>query len=174
MSNLDGLIERIAAGDEAALCSLYHETCSAVYGFALSIVRNRADAEDVMQDTYLQIMKSASTYAARGKPLSWVLTVARNLALMKLRSGKHAAGTLALDDAIVPGDAPGLDREDALVLGAAMRALDDDERQIVVLHAISGFKHRETASLLNLKLSTVLSKYQRALRKLRRVLEEGE
>lgn len=55
-----------------------------------------------------------------------------------------------------------------------MKQLTDQERQIVMLHAVAGFKHREIAELLELPLSTVLSKYRRALKKLRHSLEKGE
>ena len=53
-----------------------------------------------------------------------------------------------------------------------MERLSDEERQIVMLHAVAGFRHRETAALLTLPLPTVLSKYQRALKKLRTILKE--
>lgn len=64
--------------------------------------------------------------------------------------------------------------EDRLVLTQCMKQLTDQERQIVMLHAVAGFKHREIAELLELPLSTVLSKYRRALKKLRHSLEKGE
>ncbi len=63
--------------------------------------------------------------------------------------------------------------EDRQVLDAALTALADDERQIVLLHAVTGWKHREIAGLLELPLSTVLSKYRRALLKLKTKLEGG-
>ena len=174
MNKLDGLIERIGAGDESALTTLYHETKTAVYGFALSIVKNRADAEDIMQDAYLQILRAAAAYQHRQKPLAWIFTIVRNLALMKIRSGKRHQGNLPIEDAILPADVPNLAREDIILLRAAMTQLEALDRQIIMLHALSGFKHREIAKLLALPLSTVLSKYQRALKKLRRRLEEGE
>ena len=64
--------------------------------------------------------------------------------------------------------------EDNLVLTAALQSLKAEESQIVMLYAVAGFKHREIASLLELPLSTVLSKYSRAIRKLKTILKEGE
>ena len=64
--------------------------------------------------------------------------------------------------------------EDRVVLEAALRLLTGEERRIVMLHAVAGLKHRETAELLELPLSTVLSKYRRALKKLKWGLEEKE
>ena len=66
------------------------------------------------------------------------------------------------------------DPEAALVLREALSILPDDAREIVLLHAVSGLKHREIAAALNLPLSTVLSKYARALQRLRRHLDANE
>ena len=173
MNHLDTLIQRVATGDDAALHSLYQETCSAVYGYALSILRNPHDAQDVMQDTYLRIIDAACHYSSQGKPLSWVLTIVKNLSLMKLRSSKRTAD-MPIEEEYFPADTPGLAREDAIVLHAALKHLDDIQRQIVILHAVNGMKHREIAQLLDVPLSTILSKYRRTLKKLRRILEEGE
>lgn len=84
----DGLILRIAEGDTAALEVLYRQTSASVYGFALSILRDPTAAEDVMQDTFVSVMQSASSYQPSGKPMAWLLTIARNLALMRLRKRK--------------------------------------------------------------------------------------
>ncbi len=168
----EGLIAQIAAGSTEALASLYRQTNSSVYGFALSIVKNSADAEDIMQETYLRICSCAGGYSPQGKPMAWILTIVKNLALMKLRSQKPVS---PLEDWDPPD---GRDHfrasEDRIVLAAALRYLSDDERQILILHAVSGLKQREIASLLELKLTTVLSKYRRALKKLKSHLMEGE
>ena len=81
----DALILRIAQGDTAALEVLYRQTSSSIYGFALSILRDPVAAEDVMQDTFVSVMQSAPGYQPSGKPMAWLLTIARNLALMRLR-----------------------------------------------------------------------------------------
>lgn len=71
-------------------------------------------------------------------------------------------------------DRPAFTSEDRLILRTAMEALSDEERQIVALHALSGFRHREIAEVLELPLATVLSKYHRALKKLRSRLAPSE
>ena len=81
----DSLILRVAQGDTQAFSELYLRVHKAVYGFALSIVKNQHDAEDVMQDTFLKVDAAAGSYQSKGKPMAWVLTIARNLALEKLR-----------------------------------------------------------------------------------------
>jgi DNA-directed RNA polymerase specialized sigma24 family protein len=85
---LDFYINRIGNNDKNALAELYHMTSAAVYGFALSILKNTQDAEDVLHDTYLRIYATAAGYKSMKKPLAWILTITRNLSLMKIRDGK--------------------------------------------------------------------------------------
>jgi RNA polymerase sigma factor (sigma-70 family) len=171
----ESLLSRIAAGDREAFAAFYHQTDRAVYGFALSILKNRQDAEDIMQDTYLRILDAAASYQPRGKPLAWVLTIARNLALMRLRAADRTrpedpeimeSGFSSAED----GTESALDR---LVLRGALSHLADQERQIVILHAVTGMKHREIAQLLQQPLPTVLSKYTRALARLQKWMNGG-
>jgi RNA polymerase sigma-70 factor (ECF subfamily) len=169
----EGLLSAIANGEVAALEQLYAQTKSSVYGYALSILKDRQNAEDVMQDTYIKLYGAAGSYKPQGKPMAWIFTITRNLALMKLRE-QGRRPTVPEED--VPLAAPGDDMERSLdrqVLAAALTTLSDEERQIVILHSVSGLKHREIAALLELPLSTVLSKYRRALAKLQKEMKEG-
>ena len=117
---------------------------------------------------------AAAGYRSSGKPMAWILTITRNLCLMKLRERQKTAGLPREDWERYLDSREEITPEDRLVLTQCMRRLNDQERQIVVLHAVSGFKHREIAELMELPVSTVLSKYRRALKKLRQSLEEGE
>ena len=171
---LEFLLRKIAKEDKDALTELYHLTSPSVYGFALSIVKNMDDAEDVLHDTYLRIYSSAGRYKCMGKPLAWILTITRNLSLMKLRDRKKTADLPEADWNSAFASLPAVTVEDRLMLTASMEKLSDEERQIVMLHAVSGFKHREIAEVLKLPLSTVLSKYRRTIKKLRVLLSEGE
>lgn len=170
---LDRQLAQIAGCDKDALGALYERTKSAVYGFVLSILKNAQDAEDVLQDTYINIYSSAQSYASRGKPMAWILTIARNLALMKVRERGKTADIPEEDWERYYQREEGLPEEDRLVLKAVMSTLAGEELQIVMLHAVAGFRHREIAALLELPLSTVLSKYHRAMKKLRIKLTEG-
>ena len=169
---LDQYIKCISMGDKSSLGVLYEKTKSAVYGFALSILKNPADAEDILHDVYVQIYKGAETYESKGKPMAWILTLTRNLALMKIREQKKAV--LLSSDEILQIHQPTLMDEDRMVIKAILSDLNDEERHIVVLHSLTGLKHREIASLLEMPLSTVLSKYNRAIKKLRKILKEEE
>jgi RNA polymerase sigma-70 factor (ECF subfamily) len=170
----ESCIGKIADGDKAALGTLYEHTKSAVYGFALSIVQNAQDAEDVLQDTFVSVFASARSYQRMGKPMAWVLTITRNLALMKIRSRRKTAGLPEEEWSLFIADRATVTSEDKLVLAAALKEVTPEESQIIMLHAVAGFKHREIAEVLELPLSTVLSKYNRAIKKLKSVLEEGD
>lgn len=174
-TNRDKLIEinirRIQRGNTDAIADIYDATKSSVYGFILSILKNPDDAEDVLQDTYIKICTSAALYESYGKPMAWILTIARNMALMKIRKQSRqvdipdfAWGELTDDKKV--------STEDKIVLEAALKRLTTEESSIVMLHAVSGIKHREIADILDMPLATVLSKYNRALKKLRKILEE--
>lgn len=98
--------------------------------------------------------------------------ITKNLSLMKLREKKKHQELEPEEWDInfhIPDSAGNV--EDRHLLEAALEILSDDERQIILLHAVSGLKHREIAKLLELALSTVLSKYRRALKKLRKYIE---
>ena len=165
----ENLILRMAEGDGGAFKELYMQTSSAVYGFALSILRNKYDAEDVMHDAYIKIYTSAVTYIPKGKPLSWILTIVRNLCLNKIRQGSISEDISDYYPYISIDNMD--DTDNKLLLEQALKILDYEERQIVILHALTGLKHREIAEILDLSLGTVLSKYNRSLKKMKKELE---
>ena len=170
---LDTLLGRIAIGDTAALEALYRRTQTAVYSFALSVLKNAHDAEDVLHDCYVAACNSAAQYHSRGKPMAWLITIAKNLCLQQLRAQRKTADMPEDMHAFLPADSAGMSVEDRTVLSACMRQLSDGERQIVTLHAVAGFKHREIAAILQMPLATVLSKYNRAIKKLKQHLQAG-
>ena len=170
---LDTLLGRIAIGDTAALEALYRRTQTAVYSFALSVLKNAHDAEDVLHDCYVAAWNSAAQYRSRGKPMAWLITIAKNLCLQQLRAQRKTADMPEDMHAFLPADSAGMSVEDRTVLSACMRQLSDGERQIVTLHAVAGFKHREIAAILQMPLATVLSKYNRAIKKLKQHLQAG-
>ena len=167
--DLEELLRQIALGSQQAFEELYRATDSAIYGYALSLMRNHHEAQDIMMDTYLKIRCAAHLYMPMGKTMAWILTITKNIARTKLRS---AGRQIPLDD--LEETTPSFDRdsEEAVALEQAMKVLGDQERQILILHAVTGLKHREIAEMLGMPLATVLSKYARSLKKLKKALEE--
>ena len=168
--NLDTLLIEISKGNNDAFEKLYIDTKASVYGYALSILKNTHKAEDVLQDTYVKIMTAAHLYTPGTKPMLWILTITRNLCLMKLRENKRYGEMPDYEEVAV--DSHETHFENKLVLNAAMKVLTSEESSIVVMHCVTGLKHREIAEIMSLPLSTVLSKYNRALKKLKNELKE--
>ena len=164
---LDRLLAGIADGDRSALAELYHRTRGAVYGLALSYLKEPEDAQDVMQDTFVRIWDNAPRYQSQGSPMAWILTIARNLSRMKLRERSKFTELDEEQWQAIPAESPRVTTEDRELLQTALAALGEEERRVVLLHAVTGLRHREIADLLELPLSTVLSKYHRALKKLK-------
>lgn len=168
---LEQLLAETAKGSPEALANLYTAARAAVYAIALSYLKEPYGAQDVMQETFVRIWQRAGQYRPGGSPMAWILTLARNLSLMQLRKSGREAGLSSEEWHALAEPAPNVTEEDRLLLENALSTLDDAERRVVLLHASSGLKHREIAALLGLPLSTVLSKYQRALKKMRIIME---
>lgn len=170
---LDGLIIKVAGKDLTALEQLYNLTKAGIYGFALSVLKSPLDAEDVLHNTYLSIWASAHMYASEGKPMAWLITIAKNHCFKIFRDRKWNEETELSEEKTAEAYDFTLAGEDKWVLEECMKNLNDDERQIIMLHAVSGFKHREIADFMNMPISTVLSKYRRGLKKLKEFFKKG-
>ena len=173
--NIDeDLIVRIDRDDRSALEEFYTLTERTLYSYVLAIVKNPYDTQDIVQDTYLKVRASAHLYQKQGKPLAWLFTIARNLAMDLFRRNSRFLSEEAfeIDDTMEYSYVT--EMTDRLVLETAMNILTERERQILLLHLVAGIRHREIAANLGLPLSTVLSCYQRTLKKLKRYLEGKE
>ena len=169
---IDSFIEGIARGEKEAFEALYNSARVSVYAFALSFLKNSYDAEDVLHDCFVSVWSSATAYRSSGKPLAWILTITKNLCLMKIRESWLTSDISEEEMERSLGSFDNASFEDKIIVEACMKILSDEERQIVTLHAVSGFKHREIAGFLDIPLPTVLSRYNRALKKLRKYLTE--
>ncbi len=172
---IEALLLRLSTGEQAALGGLYEIIKTDIYAFALSKTENVEDAEDAMQDAFVRIYKYAKLYVPKGTPMSWIFTIVMNI-IKRQRSLKSRH--ISLDDTI--GETVVDERESfeegvikSDFIKMLMRTLDEDERQIVIMHAVSGLKHREIAKILDSPLSTVLSRYNRAIKKLQKQEEGG-
>ena len=169
----DEHILNIVRNEPDAVQTLYDLTHKALYGFILSITKDTHDTEDALQETFLAVYRSAGEYKPKGKPMAWIFTVARNAANAQLRKRRDHVSfeEMPWETEALAGDD---NKDERLALKAALSVLSEEERQIVLLHAVSGFKNREIASAMKLPLNTVLSKYNRAIKKLRAELEREE
>ena len=168
---LENYIAEIKKGNKDFISKLYKQTKAAVFGFALSILKNVHDAEDVLQETYIRIFNAADTYKFNGNPMPWILTIARNLSFMKLRDRKKIMDIPEKDWEKICSENPSVTVEDRVVISAAITILSEEERQIIMLYSVAQLKHREISEILQLPLATVISKYHRAIKKLRLKLQ---
>jgi RNA polymerase sigma-70 factor (ECF subfamily) len=170
---LDQLLHRLSQGEVEAMEALYAGTHASIYGLAFSYVHQQQDAEDVTHDVYIDVFKAASRYVSQGKPLAWMFTITKNRALMKIR---ERAKWVDLDDHDLKdptAEKQSLSMEDKMVLETYLRELGEDEQRIVVLHAVSGWKHREIARFMEMTTPHVIVKYNRAIKKLARKFNSG-
>ena len=165
----ENLIISISKGDTKALETLYELIKTDVYAYSLSKLRNKADAEDVTEDTFVKIYKYSSYYNSCGKPLAWVFTIASNLIKRHYEVSSRSVGLEVVENK------SGTSFEDAVCNNAFLQQvlslLTQEESEIISLRLVSGLKHREIAKLINKPLSYVLSKYNRAVKKLKKEVD---
>ena len=173
-----GYVAAAAGGDSRALASLYDETSSLVYGIALRVLRNEADAEEVTSDVYSQVWRNASTFdGSRGSVNAWLTMLARSRSIDRLRSRARARREETLDTiANVPagGETP----ETASWLGQqrsrvreALKSLSPEQREAIELAYFSGLTQSELAERLQQPLGTVKTRIRLGMIKLRERLQ---
>lgn len=170
---IENLLLKTADNNMDAFEQLYLETNKIVYSYAFSILKNHERAQDAMQDTFIRLKEAAYTYKPQGKPLAWILRIAKNFSLMAIRKGQKEQLTDIEQNEFLINKKAELDVDESIVLKAALNTLKEEEREIVFLYLISGMKHREIADILEKPLGTVLWKYNMALNKLKKELKNS-
>jgi RNA polymerase sigma-70 factor, ECF subfamily len=168
---LVALIRRMAGGDHAALATLYDETCAAVHGLSVRIVRDESNAEDVTIDVYMQAFREAASYdTARATPLAWLLALARTRAVERLR----AAGPPVPPPPAAPAPVDTADLDELTLAGEPRRVvqtvvagLDAEQRRVIELAYYGGMSQREIAGALGQPLGTITARIQRGVVALR-------
>jgi RNA polymerase sigma-70 factor (ECF subfamily) len=171
-------VRAVAGGDASALASLYDETCSLVYGIALRVLRNEADAEEVTSDVYSQVWRSAATFdVARGSVNAWLTMLARSRSIDRLRVRARARLEEPLD-ATVNLAASGETPESASWLGerraqvrTALKCLSPEQREAIELAYFSGLTQVQLAERLKQPLGTIKTRIRLGMIKLRERLQ---
>ncbi|MBD2860557.1 RNA polymerase sigma factor [Paenibacillus oceani] len=157
-------LEDISRGRIESLELLYSELRVPVYGYILSIVSHRALAEDLTQDTFVQVYSKAGLYQKGTSPRSWVFTIARNLAYDTLRRTSRMTSVPSEQiDTRASADNPETEIVDTLYVMKILNSLRDPERQIVILKLLNGCTHSEISDILQIPEGTVKWKYRKAL-----------
>lgn len=185
---LSRLLSRTGLGDRAAFATLYERTSAHLFAVVLRINRDRALAEDVLQEVYINVWRAAQSFdAAQSQPLTWLTSIARNRAIDGLRRAQTQPQLLqstlsededsdVYDHMADPASGP-LDllsqASDARELTHCMESLSAQQRQSVALAFYDGLTHAEVASHLGQPLGTVKSWVRRALAALKSCLDQA-
>ena len=165
----DTLPTRMAGGDQAALAELYDRYAGLVYGLALRIVRERADAEDVVQEVFAQAWRQAARWdRARGTAEAWICVMARSRALDRVRR-RTARREEPEESAPTPGRIPR--HEENLAVRAALSGLSVDQRVALELAYYDGLTQVEIAERLGEPLGTIKTRMRTGMLRLREALE---
>jgi RNA polymerase sigma-70 factor (ECF subfamily) len=160
----------IGNGNKQAFEELYNDMKIPIYAIIYRITWDKSLSEDIMQEAFFNIYLTFSTpKPLPHNPRAYIFQIARNLAI---NSTKKPRTDLSLDDISEAVYHPLDDIPQRLDIDTALKTLSFDERQIILLHVIGGFKHREIAEMLGIPSGTVGWKYQKALSKTKKYLSE--
>lgn len=170
------LLRRIAAQDREALREFYEQTARPLFSIACRMLGNVADAEDVLQDVFVQIWTKAGNFdAEKGQPFHWALALTRNRCIDGLRARQRRSRILVETDgesdpepAVEAETADGpLAGNDVAVIQSVVDQLPKDQRQAIEMAFFGGLTHPEIAAALHEPLGTIKARIRRGMLKLR-------
>ena len=174
------LVEQMTAGDEGALAALYDRYAGVLYGLLIRILKDTHAAEEVLQDLFLQLWRTASRYdASRGSMTAWLMVIARNRAISRLRRGNRHAVADDPDGFLLESAADPVNLEDEAArrqmagrLRDAMASLPGEQREALELAYFEGMTQTEIAERTGAPLGTVKSRVRAAMQTLRQHFDE--
>ena len=174
------LLAAMARGDKTALARLYDSLSRPLYSLAFRVLNDASEAQDIVQDVFLQMWQKAATYeTSRGSVFGWAATLTRNRSIDRLRMRKRRAELLAESAPDLQATSPAGDtdsagslwvQEKAGAVRAALTALAPDQQKAIELAFFSGLTQQEIAVQLNEPLGTIKARIRRGLLKLRETL----
>lgn len=175
--DLEYLISRASLGDRKAFSDLYDLTSAKLLGVCLRVLKDKASAEDALQETFMKVWRYADRYSSNGmSPMTWMITIARNTAIDKLRARKvtddlsDVEGTLAASGP-TPEQSAIAGGEVSRIMGC-MGQLDDDKRAAVRGAYLEGLSYADLAAKFDVPLNTMRTWLRRSLASLRECLSQ--
>jgi RNA polymerase sigma-70 factor (ECF subfamily) len=173
-------LRRAARGDEQAFAQLYDAASARVYGLALRVVRDPAQAEEVVQEAFLEVWRTAARFdPAKGSALSWMLTLTHRKAVDRVRSAEASTrrdATYEQQNRSVDHDTTAEAVQASLEarrVRNAMGTLTEVQREAVSLAYFGGYTHTEVATMLDLPVGTAKTRIRDGLIRLRDALGVG-
>lgn len=169
------MLRALARGDESAFARIYDRYSPILLGLLLRILRSRAEAEDVLQEVFLQVWQRAHSFdSERGRAFTWLVTLARSRAIDRLRSvgSRERAAQRSAEEAPPESepaewaDNAAIRAERAEAVREALAQLPEEQRQVLLLAYLEGMSQSEIAAAKNQPLGTVKTRTRSALRKL--------
>lgn len=168
--NADKICEKallaLAKGDTGALSIIYDTAARKMFSLAYTMTGNYFDAEDVLQNTMIDVTRSCSSYNG-GKAISWLLTITRHNAIDLIRKRARNA-EVPLEDMSTDDERGGEEGFSLIETMDMLNVLDDDEKQIIVMRLYAKMPYSEIAEVMGIKLLSAQKKYQRAVSKLKK------
>lgn len=175
--DIEALIARVALGERNAFSKLYDLTSAKLLGVCLRVLNDRAAAEDAMQDAYVKVWKNADRYQANGlSPMTWLITIARNTAIDRLRKRRPAADVDALADTLpatgVSPEGSAIAASEARRITRCMQELPEDRREAVRGCYLGGLSYTDLAEKFDVPLNTMRTWLRRSLIALRECMSQ--
>ena len=170
------LISRVSLGDRAAFDRLYDALSGRLFAVTLRVLRNQAEAEEALQDAFLNVWRRAASYdRERAAPMAWLVTIARNAAIDRMRRRRETTDIddipeRADEDAVSP-ELAAMQSQEAAGLYACLEELTAGEAEMIRSAFLGGLTYSELAAQQTKPLGTIKSTIRRSLMKLRHCLE---
>jgi RNA polymerase sigma factor (sigma-70 family) len=175
----DALLAAMAGGDRAAAATFVRRHGAAVTGVAFHVVRDRALAEDIAQETFLRVWRAAGTFdARRGNAKSWLLSISRNAAIDLVRvrqaaplSPENVTDLLSSQASLAAPDDRLVAEADAVEVRRALDRLPDEQRRALLLAAVGGRSAAEVGDIEGIPLGTAKTRIRAAVMRMRDAME---
>jgi RNA polymerase sigma-70 factor (ECF subfamily) len=174
------LLRRIAGGDRAAFASFYDQYSGLLFSIAVKVLNDAKEAEDVLQEVFMQIWDKASAYdPLLGKPTSWAVTLTRNKAIDRIRAAQRRSKLIeqaTVEASVAPNNYPSANeklhgKENAQMIRSVVAELPPDQRRAIEMAFFSGLTQDEISKKLQEPLGTIKARIRRGMLKLREKLE---
>ena len=176
-ANAANLIQRVAKQDREAFSQLYDQSAALVFSIAMRMLKVRSDAEDLLQEVFVQVWRQAENYSEdRGSPEAWMINIARSRAIDRIRSIRRRERSFLLtDDPASVRSSENVEStvaqsETKLTMNSALAKLPETQRKVLELAYFDGLTQTEIAERLAEPLGTVKTRIRSGIQRLREML----